>query len=408
MLAQAGKRVLILERERFPRFHVGESLIPYGNDVLREIGVWAKLERAGFMPKLGAEFVLGNAKAMTCVSFGRFLPCTHAQTFQVERARFDQILIEHAEESGAEVWQETKVEQAQIDEDGATVRCRKDGAVREVRGRWIFDASGRDALLGKSLQLPKTDLGLPKKIATFAHYHGVARNPAPTEGNITIVRLDFGWCWLIPLDAEKTSVGLVQSLDYFKKTGLSPQESFERAVASTTELQRRLGEATRVSEFYSAGDYSYRYLKNAGPRWMLIGDAAGFVDPIFSSGVMLALKSGHLAAREMLAADGTGAPLSVRAQDRYTKQVGKMCKVFLRMIQMFYDNRSFEVFMTPIPVDPLLRAVNNLVAGNTNLNWRLRGLVAVFYLVCAVQKRFPLVPRIDFADEMAPVGARAL
>ncbi len=401
ILAQAGKRVLILERERFPRFHIGESLIPYGNDVLRDIGVWEKLERAGFMPKLGAEFVLGNSKALVCVLFSRFLPCSHAQTFQVERARFDNILLEHAMEAGSEVWQEAKVESVNISDAGATVLCRKDGEVHELRSRWFFDASGRDSLLGRTMGLPKDDFGLTKKFATFAHFHGVERNPAPTDGHITIVRLDFGWCWIIPLDAEKTSVGLVQTLEYFKKTGLTPQENFEQVVKSTTELRRRLGDAKRVSEYASAGDYSYRYLKNAGPRWMLIGDAAGFIDPIFSSGVMLALKSGQLAAQEMLRADRSGEPLSLSAQSRYTKRVGKMCKVFLRMIQMFYDNRSFEVFMTPIPIDSLLRAVNNLVAGNTDLGWRLRWQVWLFYLVCAVQRRFPLVPRIDFADETA-------
>lgn len=399
-LAQAGKKVLVIEREKFPRFHIGESLIPYGNDELRAIGVWEKLIAAGFMPKLGAEFVLGNSKAAACVLFGRFLPQSHARTFQVERSRFDEILLDHATESGAEVWQETRVESLSVNDDGAAVTCLRAGEKLELRARWLFDASGRDAILGRSLKLPRTDFGLAKKFATFAHFSGVERNPAPTDGNIVIVRLSFGWCWFIPLDAEKTSVGLVQTLEHFKKTGLSPEESFEQAVASNTELRRRMSGATRLNDFASAGDYSYRFLQNAGPRWMLIGDAAGFIDPIFSSGVMLALKSGHLAAKQMLTADQARGRLSTGEQARYTRQVGKMCKVFLRMIEMFYDNRSFEVFMTPIPVENLLRAVNNLVAGNTNLGWGLRWKVWIFYLVCAIQKKFPLVPRLDFTDDL--------
>ncbi len=397
-LAQAGKKVLILERESFPRFHVGESLIPYGNDVLKEIGAWDKMESAGFMEKLGAEFVLGNSKAAIKILFGRYLKPAYAQTFQVERAKFDNLLLEHAASLGCEVWQKAKVKSAEISEAGVMVTCEKDGAVHEIRGRWILDASGRDAFLGKQLRLEKTDLGLPKKFATFAHFRGVLRNEAPDQGHITIVRLPFGWFWMIPLDAEKTSIGLVQTLEHFKSTGMTPGECFEHVVAGSSELKRRMANAERASDYSFAGDYTYRHLRNAGPRWFLIGDAAGFIDPIFSSGVMLAIRSGHAAAKELIAADSAGTPLSVKAQARYTKQVGKMCEVFLNMIKMFYDNSSFEVFMDKEPPKGMERAVNNLVAGNTHLGWRLRLQVWLFYTVCAIQKRFGLVPRIDFSD----------
>jgi len=242
-LAQAGKKVLILERERFPRFHIGESLIPYANEELRAIGVWDKLEKAGFMPKLGAEFVLGNSEASIRVLFARHLSSDYANTFQVERARFDKILLDHAESSGCEVWQQTRVQSVLVDADGASVFCSRGGQTHEAHARWLLDASGRDALLGKQLKLPKTDLGLPKKFATFAHFHGVHRNEPPAHGHITVVRLEFGWCWLIPLDAEKTSVGLVQTLEHFQSSGLEPGECFERLVVSTHELRRRMGDA---------------------------------------------------------------------------------------------------------------------------------------------------------------------
>ncbi|HEY5704311.1 MAG TPA: NAD(P)/FAD-dependent oxidoreductase [Terrimicrobiaceae bacterium] len=397
-LARAGRRVLILERERFPRFHIGESLIPYANDELRGIGVWEKLETAGFMPKLGAEFVLGNSQASIRVLFARYLSPDYANTFQVERARFDEILLDHAESSGCEVWQQTRVQSVSVDADGALVVCVRGGETTTVRARWILDASGRDALLGKQLRLPKTDLGLPKKFATFAHFRGVRRNEPPAHGHITVVRLKFGWCWIIPLDAEKTSVGLVQTLENFRSSGLEAGECFERLVASTPELQRRMGDAVRITGYRFASDYTYRYLQNAGPRWLLIGDAAGFIDPIFSSGVMLAVKSGSLAAREVLTADEAQTSISVRAQRRYTRRVGQMCSVFLRMIKMFYDNSGFEVFMTPKPPRDIERAVNNLVAGNTNLGWRLRGLVWLFYLLCAAQRYLPIVPRLVLAQ----------
>lgn len=401
VLAKAGKRVLILERERFPRFHVGESLIPYGNDVLREIGAFEKLAQQGFMEKLGAEFVLGNSKAAINIVFGRYLKSGYAQTFQVERSKFDHLLLENAESLGCEVWQDAKVKSAQVTEEGATVTCEKDGQTHEISSQWILDASGRDAFLGRQLQLPKTDLGLPKKFATFAHFRGVKRNDAPYHGHITIVRLDFGWFWMIPLDAEKTSIGLVQTLDHFKSTGLTPGECFEHVVSTSTELQRRMAGAERVNEYHFAGDYTYRHLQNAGPRWLLIGDAAGFIDPIFSSGVMLAIRSGHAAAKEVAAADAKGGPLSARAQKRYTKRVGEMCQVFLNMIRMFYNNTSFEVFMDADPPKGMEWAVNNLVAGNTRMGWRLRLQVWLFYTVCTLHRYNPMVNKIDFSDPAA-------
>jgi flavin-dependent dehydrogenase len=401
VLAQAGRKVLVLERERFPRFHVGESLIPYGNEEMRAIGVWPKLERGGFMPKLGAEFVTGNSTATTRILFGQYLNPEYAQTFQVERSRFDQLLLDHAIESGAEVWQETAVKAAAAADDGVKVTCVRDGETHELSARWLFDASGREAFLGKQMQLPKTDLGLPKKFATFAHFKGVRRNDPPADGHITVVRLDFGWFWMIPLDAEKTSIGLVQTLEHFRATGLKPEEFFEQVVATTPELQKRMSAAERVSEFYFAGDYTYRHLQNAGPRWLLIGDAAGFIDPIFSSGVMLAIKSGYRAAQAALTADRTGRALSEREQMRYTREVEKMCKVFLNMIKMFYDNHSFEVFMTPCPYPGMEAAVNNLVAGNTNLGWRLRVRVWAFYAICALQRYVPIVPKLALGNRVA-------
>ncbi len=397
-LAQAGKKVLILEREKFPRFHVGESLIPFGNDVFRKIGVWDKMVNAGFMPKLGAEFVLGNAMAKIQILFARYLKPQHGQTFQVERSKFDHLLLNHSASLGCEIWEECKVTCVQEGKDHFAVTCEYLGETKELTARWIVDATGRDAFLGKQFGLEKTDLGMPKKFATFAHFKNVKRNPAPHDGHITIVRLDFGWFWMIPLDQEKTSVGLVQTLEHFKQTKMSPAECYEHVVATTTELQDRMGGAERVSDYSFAGDYTYRHLRNAGERWILVGDAAGFIDPIFSSGVMLSIKSGYLAAQKIVAADKKGRGLSLGEQSAYTKQVGKMCKVFLRMIRMFYDNHSFEVFMTPKPPKGMERGVHNLVAGNTDLNWWLRIQVWQFYFVCWLQRYISITPRLNLKE----------
>ncbi len=399
-LALAGKRVLILERELFPRFHVGESLIPYGNDILKKIGVWDKLLQADFMKKWGAEFVLGDATARIRILFGRYLGKTHEQTFQVERSKFDHLLLDHAASLGCEVWQECRVQKAEIQSDHVTITCDHQGKTQKLQARWVVDASGRDAFLGRQLGLEKTDLGLPKKFATFAHFHHVKRNASPDEGHITIVRLGFGWFWMIPLDAEKTSVGLVQTLDHFKRTGLTPDACFEHVVNITPELQDRMGAAKRVNEYAFAGDYTYRHLQNAGERWLLVGDAAGFIDPIFSSGVMLSINSGHLAAQQILKADLQNRVLSEEERELYTQKVGKMCSVFLKMIRMFYDNRAFEVFMTPRPPRGMDRAVNNLVAGNTDMNFGLRFQVWLFYAVCKLQNYVRIVPRLKLGGSL--------
>jgi flavin-dependent dehydrogenase len=408
-LAQQGKKVLILEREKFPRFHVGESLIPFGNEELRAIGVWDQLTKSNFVPKLGAEFVLGNSTAGIQIVFGKHLPPHYAQTFQVERSRFDNILIDHAASSGCEVWQETLVQSFEVNDDGAKVVCKRGDQTIELQSRWLLDASGRDAFLGKRMNLPKDDLGMPKKFATFAHFKGVKRNDPPADGYITIVRLDFGWFWMIPLDEVKTSIGLVQTLEHYKATGLKPNECFEKVVASYPEIRRRMENAERVGDYNVVSDYTYRYEVNAGNRWLLIGDAAGFIDPIFSSGVMLSIKSGYLAANKIISADQAGTALSLDEQKRYTKKVGQMSKVFLRMIKMFYDRNGFEVFMTPAPDPQMEWAVFNLVAGNTDFGWWLRLKVQMFYAICAIQKYFPIVPRLDYSERPVaqPVQAAA-
>lgn len=405
-LAAAGKRVLVLEREKFPRFHIGESLIPYGNEELRAIGVWDKLKQGGFMEKLGAEFILGNGLAANQVVFGKQLAAEYAQTFQVERSRFDQVLLEHAESLGAEVWQEARVETVEVTNEGAKVTCARRGERQTIQARWLLDASGRESFLGRQLKLDKTDLGMPKKIATYAHFEGVQRNPAPAEGNIIIVRMDFGWCWLIPLDGTRTSVGLVQTVEQQRRSGKSVEEQFEETIIRTPELRRRMEGARRVSEFGHAGDYTYRYLRSAGPRWLLIGDAAGFIDPIFSSGAMLALKSGRLAAREILKADKAGTALDLTEQDRYTKTVEQMCGVFLQLIRMFYDKYACQVFFAPVP-GILADAISHLVGGNVNLSWKMKAKVWLFYAVCVAQRYFPLVPRVNLSNETGTEMAEA-
>jgi flavin-dependent dehydrogenase len=404
LLARAGQRVLVLERDRFPRFHVGESLIPYGNDVLRELGVWDKLEQAGFMPKHGAEFTLGNAAGTQRFYFGRNLPAGYGQTFQVDRAKFDHLLLQHAEELGATVWQQAKVGALSAHADGVRVTCDQDGARHEFSARWLIDAGGRTGLAGHAFGLKKNDLGMPKRLAVFAHFRGAFRNADEEAGHITIVRLEDAWFWFIPLDAERTSVGFVQALGDLKAQGVSPEESFRQAAGRHAELRFRLKGAEAVTPFYAEGEYTFRFERAAGPRWLLAGDAAGFIDPIFSSGVMVALRSGAMAARAVLCADRARRALTAGEQRTYTRGMKKMTTAFLGMIRMFYDRHAFEVFMARSPFLGLPRSVVNLVGGNTDLPWSLRWRLRVFYAMCRVQRYRSLVPRLSFAEAPRPAA----
>ena len=401
LLVEAGQKVLVVEREKFPRFHVGESLIPYGNDVLHQLGLWHKMEEAGFVPKMGAEFTLGNAAGFQRFRFGKNLGPRYAQTFQVERSKFDELLLRNAEEKGAQVEEGAKVTALLVRGEGVEISYEKEGKLEKANGHWLLDASGRTAVAAQSLGLEKSDLGMPKRLAIFAHFIGVPRPSDSTAGDIVIVRLENAWCWLIPLEGNKTSIGYVQLLADFKARKVDIEESFSQAVAEHAELRRRLKTAQRVTPFYSEGEYTFRFEEAAGPRWLLAGDAAGFIDPIFSSGVMVALRSSQLAARAILKADKRGRPLSPRESRQYTRKIKKMTDSFLQMIRMFYDRDAFEVFMRPSPFLDLPRGVLNLVGGNTDLPWSLRWRTWAFFVICWLQRYMTITPRLSFG-EMVP------
>lgn len=413
-LARAGLRTLVVERERFPRFHVGESLLPAGNAILRETGVWEKVERAGFMPKHGAEFHVGERLdvAGKRIAFRDGLIPGHPYTYQVERARFDELLLRHAASlDGCTVRERTRLTTVRAvpgDSGGgqsvggweATIQTAGGTGPETVRVGWVLDATGRDQGFSHPLKSDRVDPGgnLPKRAAVYAHFRGVARAPGEAGGNIVIVRHADGWFWLIPLDAERTSVGLVTTLETLRATRGRVGELFQETVARLPKLTRLMAGAEPVTELHVTSDYTYRARRFASERLLLIGDAAGFFDPIFSSGVFLALYSAKLAAAEVIRAERRGRDgrraLSRRRQDRYTRQVGRAAAVFQKLILAFYDNAAYSVFMNPRPPLGLGRAVNSVVAGHTRLPWRVWWRYRVFLLVCRLQRRWPLVPAL--------------
>jgi flavin-dependent dehydrogenase len=397
LLSQAGKSVVIVEREVFPRFHIGESLIPFGNDVLREMGVWEELESAGFMRKLGAEFTLSNSCGFQRFWFHNNLGPEHSQTFQVERSKFDMILLNHALHSGCEIRQPALVESIEWSDHQALMTIRTPEGAEVFGASYVIDASGRDAWIGKNLSLPKSDLGLSKKMAIFSHFENAYRNEGEAAGHITIIRLEEGWFWMIPLDEKKTSVGIVLQQEKLKACGSDLESRFWNRVQASSEASFRLKNASRIGEMQAITDYTYRYHQSAGERWIMTGDAAGFVDPIFSSGVMIALRSGRLAAQTILK-QKSGEKLSTKTQAAYTREIRHMTGVFLKMIQLFYDNDAFAVFMNPRSLFKLRETINRLVAGQTEMTFGFRLRFQLFQILSWLQKRITIAPRLVFEE----------
>ena len=408
-LARAGLRVLIVEKERFPRFHIGESLMPVANAVLREIGVWEKVTQAGFVPKHGAEFHVGNRRVLPkYVEFARGMVPGMDFTYQVERSRFDHLLLQHAAELGCTVREETRAVAVTAagprGADGYDITLQPAAAARgdrtgetAVRCAYLVDASGRDHGFTKPIGTAPANPDLNKRIAIYAHFRGVERSAGRAGGNIVIVRHEDGWGWLIPLDEERTSVGVVTTTERMRAARLKPEAMFRQIVADSHRMGSALAHAEPVSPFHAAADYNYRARSFAAPRLLLVGDAACFLDPMFSTGVFIALLSAKLASAEIIAAHGRGgAPLSFWQRRRYTRRLGRNLGNLRRLVLAFYDNASFSVFMERKAPWKLFPAINSLVAGHSDPPWPVRWRYWLFLAICRLQKRRPVVPPVDF------------
>ena len=263
-LAQAGLRVLVVEKERFPRFHIGESIMPVANTILREIGVWDKVDRAGFVPKYGAEFHVANKSALPKqVEFSKGLVPGLDYTFQVERSRFDQLLLDHARELGCEVRQETKATAVRpLGRDGYEVNLSPasgtDGEAATVRASWIIDATGRDTGFAKLIRTAPANPALAKRVAIYAHFHGVKRPAGKTGGNIVIIRNAHGWAWCIPLDGDRVSVGVVVTTEHLRSSRLKPEALFRQIVAESPKLAATLAGVDWETKYHVTADYNYR------------------------------------------------------------------------------------------------------------------------------------------------------
>jgi flavin-dependent dehydrogenase len=404
LLGKAGRRVIVLEREKFPRFHIGESLLPFSMQTFTRLGLQEKL-RAHFVEKFGGEIAEAGGEKAAKFYFKDGFASRTDRSYQVTRSKFDKMLLDHAGESGAEICEETSVDEVTFDDDGVTLRvCGPEPAGvtdprykkirRELRAKYVIDASGRNSVIGNKFKLKKSYQHL-QKLSLFAHYEGVERE-AGIDGTLTrMVRTLGSWFWVIPLEDDRTSIGVVLEAADFKKSGLSAEEFFERAIAEQPLMRNRIGDGRRVSQVYTAADFSYRSEKLTGNCWLLAGDAAGFIDPVFSSGVFLAVLAGEQAAdvlHEVL-----DHPKRARRLFRhYERLVNRAMNVYLRFVESWYAGKEFiEVFLTPTQLFQIPPAVNAVLGGNIGNRFAIRWRMELFYLIVRLQKKWTLCQRLS-------------
>ena len=360
-LARAGLRVALFERERFPRFHVGESLIPATLPILDRLGVLSAVAQGGFITKYGAVFTDQEMDLEHTFYFLRDRPWPH-YSYQVPRAQFDALLLDHARASGVVVRQPSLVESVSLDESGVTLTGESEDDGRfAARGAFLVDASGRDGFLatrvGRRDRVP--NLG---KVALYAHFHGAHRAPGIDEGHIRIHVFEDGWFWWIPFAGDLTSIGCVMHARTVRGREGNLEDLFDDMVRKCWRVQKGLEHAERVTPLHREANFAYVNRPMAGDRHLAVGDAVALVDPIFSGGVHIALASGELAARAIVRAFADGR-FTVGRFRTYERQVWDGITPFFRFIHKYYEPAFLELLLKPRNYFGMRDAVLSVLAG---------------------------------------------
>jgi flavin-dependent dehydrogenase len=364
LLAQQGVEVELFERERFPRFHIGESLIPETYWVLKRLNMLPKMQASHFVKKYSVQFVNASGKVSAPFYFRDNKPHECSQTWQVARSEFDQLMLENAREHGVTAHEGVRVFDVIFEHGRATgVTIREDdGKLREVRAKVVVDASGQAGLIQNRLRLRVWDPVLNKG-AIWTYWEGAYRDAGRDEGATMVLQTADrnGWFWYIPLHDNIVSVGVVAPFDSLFKNRGSYEQTYEEEVARCSAVKERVAGATRATGYFATKDYSYRATRVAGDGWVMVGDAWGFLDPLYSSGVLLALKSGELAADAIVE--------GLRIGDTSAAQLGKWGPIFnqgvdrmRRLVCEYYNGFSFGRFVRRNP--ELRGTVTDLLIGD--------------------------------------------
>ena len=345
LLAEKGHEVMVVEKEKFPRYHIGESLIPFCYFPLKRLGLVDKLRQSENPKKYSVQFVCQNGVVSQPFYFFQHMNHPSSTTWQVRRSEFDQLLLDKAREEGAAVLEETKAQALLKDGDrvvGIRVISKKSGPI-ELRAPLVVDASGRDCFSAVKENWMERDPKL-RKISIWTYFRGAKRDPGLDEGATTVAYLpNKGWFWYIPLSGDIVSVGIVAEREYlYDGSTKQPAEIFAREVKNNTWIEDHLASGEQYSEYHVIGEFSYRNRYCAMDGLALAGDALAFLDPVFSSGVFLALKSGVLLADAASEALKEG-DLSAEKFAAYGKSMQTAIEVMRKIVYAFYDeNFSFK------------------------------------------------------------------
>lgn len=406
VLAREGRRVLLLERTSFPRFHIGESLLPRNLALIKELGLEPAMQKLPKVEKYGAEFLLGHGRDEASLFwFSELFTDGETSAFNLERAPFDTMLLDAAREAGAEVRQECAVKQILRLEDGRVEVMTDSG--EEVSARFLIDASGQSTVIGKHLGIRKV-MEHHRKVAYFGHFEHVARRKGREGGFIVIVMNDEGWFWMIPLDETRTSVGVVMDVEHAKKVGLPAGEMLPWAIERCPAVKARMAAAVLVGNARTIADFSYRCAPYAGPGYFLAGDAAVFVDPIFSTGVCMGMMSAVQAARGIEEMLRGASPAKVRR--RYIRYVKGSTSAFFRLVDLYYQHSFRELFLSGSGPFHLYESTMALLAGyvfpkpSFALRWRFN----LLHLLTLLNRFLPVAARrepFSLLAEPSPAAA---
>jgi flavin-dependent dehydrogenase len=364
-LAQAGRSVVVFEKEKFPRFHVGESLLPFNLPIFDQLGLTEKIRRAGFQEKYGAFFWNEASGGIRPVVFERSWDDRHPKAYHVKRGEFDDLLLRHSEEAGATVREETEIREVLFEDERAVgvVARGRGGQDERIRARIVVDASGQNAFLSRRLGTRRFDSKL-KRAALFAHYEGVPRPAGKQAGDILLPVADGVWYWIIPFSDGTASVGAVFDPAIAGGVdGEALEQRFERLIARNAKMAELLAGGRRTSKVHGISDYSSASAKLRGDGYVLVGDAATFLDPVFSTGVFLAMAMGVRAARAIDRAIARHGRVDARDLRAYEKDANRLVARFRRFVYAFYDPLFFEAFCTEAPMESMRAAVTSVLAG---------------------------------------------
>ena len=369
LLAEKGHDVLVVEKEKFPRYHVGESLMPFCYFPLERLGLIDTLMESANPRKYCVQFVRQDGFLSQPFYFFQHFDHPSSTTWQVWRSEFDKMILDKARSNGATVMEETKAKKLIKSGDrveGITVESEEMGSL-DLHAPIVVDASGRDCFAAHKQKWMVRDPEL-KKIALWTHFKGAKRDPGLDEGATTVAYLpNKGWFWYIPLSGDMVSVGIVAERDYlFNGSTKDHEEIFQREVLNNEWIKEHLAEAEQTGKYRITGEYSYRNRYCASEGLVLAGDALGFLDPVFSSGVFLALKSGVMLADEIDLASKTG-DLSAKSFDRYGKRMQSSIETMRKIVYAFYD-KDFSFGDLAKRGDHLRAALTDCLIGNVDDN----------------------------------------